>query len=105
MKKKAIIDLNWLDAEIERQENLFVKTPIENTNHLTTYHSWFSALKHVKSKCEPMKESKEGEVLDMLKEILRRVDIIKSEPDGIVRNTMIDNIDLGIEQLIKEVES
>ncbi len=46
--------------------------------------------------------SKAPEMLEMLKEIQRRVSIIISEPNGIVKDTMIHNLDLGIEQLIKE---
>jgi hypothetical protein len=46
--------------------------------------------------------SKAPEMLEILIGIQRRVSIIISEPNGIVRETMINNLDLGIEQLIKE---
>jgi hypothetical protein len=46
--------------------------------------------------------SKAPEMLEMLEEIQRRISIIISEPNGIVRETMINNLDLGIEKLIKE---
>jgi hypothetical protein len=46
--------------------------------------------------------SKAPEMLDMLKEIARRFDIINLHPNGIVRDTLIYNITIGIEELIKE---
>ena len=49
-----------------------------------------------------LKDLKAPEMLEMLKEMQRRISIIISEPSGIVKDTMINNLDLGIEQLIKE---
>lgn len=48
--------------------------------------------------------SKAPEMLEMLIEISRRINILKTEPNGIVRDTMIYNIDIdiNIEHLIKE---
>jgi hypothetical protein len=46
--------------------------------------------------------SKAPEMLQMLQEIARRFDIINSHPNGIVREALIYNISIGVEQLIKE---
>jgi hypothetical protein len=54
------------------------------------------------SKANALLISKAPEMLEMMEEIQRRVSIIISEPNGIVRETMINNLNLGIENLIKE---
>lgn len=48
-----------------------------------------------------LKADKE-ELLSALEETNRRISIIKSEPDGIVRETMIDMLPIGIESLIQK---
>lgn len=47
-------------------------------------------------------EAEKAELLEALEETNRRIGIIKSEPDGIVRETMIDMLPIGIESLIKK---
>lgn len=42
------------------------------------------------------------ELLGMLGEIKRRIGIINSEPDGVIRETMIDMLPIGIESLIQK---
>ena len=46
--------------------------------------------------------SKSKEVLEMLQEMLRRISIVKSEPNGIVRESMINSLDIDILELIKQ---
>ena len=43
-----------------------------------------------------------AELLEALEEIERRYYIIATEPDGIVRETMIDNLTDGISELIQK---
>lgn len=50
-------------------------------------------------------EAEKKELLELLEETNRRISIIKSEPDGIVRETMIDMLPIGIESLIKKHKS
>ncbi len=48
-----------------------------------------------------LKSDKE-ELIEMLEEIKRRIEIINSEPDGVIRETMIDMLPIGIESLIQK---
>lgn len=46
--------------------------------------------------------NKSEQMLEMIIELKRRIDIVHTEPNGLVRETMINNLDLGIDMLIKE---
>lgn len=46
--------------------------------------------------------NKSEDMLEMLVELKRRIDIVQTEPNGLVRETMINNLDLGIDILIKQ---
>ena len=46
--------------------------------------------------------SKAPEMLEMLNELKRRIEIVQSEPNGIVRESMIRNMDIDLHELIKQ---
>ena len=85
MSDKKVTPVQWFEQQLD---DLDIKVPF-----------WvFNEAKEMESE----KNQKFDEMLEMLEEVQRRVSIINSEPNGIVRETMINNLDLGIEQLIKE---
>jgi hypothetical protein len=61
---KAIIDLDWLDSEIESED---YKMKISTHElHVRGFERSRNKLKLVRSKCEPIKDSKEKEMLSLL---------------------------------------
>lgn len=91
---KAIIDLDWLNKEVEFVESV-LKSQTETESENAYYYGASITLNEVRSHC---KESKEDKMLEMLKIYLS--DLNNLIPDSGAKRSRIHDI----EQLIKEAE-
>lgn len=55
--RKALIDLDWLDAEIEEYKRV-INEDLVSDGMVSTYNHILNTLILVRSKCEPIEESK-----------------------------------------------
>ena len=96
MKNKALIDLDWLESEIEKLNRDYFESFKDDrvVQPKVVFQAGIEAFKFIRSKCEPVKESNEGRLLEMLKEV------IKGHEDDTRAWLLI----MDIKQLINEIE-
>jgi hypothetical protein len=104
---KAIIDLDWLDAEIEKMSR-----DVEKSKRMTStypaevfFGAGFKMLRLVRSKCEPVEELEEGKVFgisDIRNKLSPIVNVIEMIENGLMEGT-IDVHSLIFEE-IKQVK-
>lgn len=80
-----------LQAEIYAKEKS--SSEVFRQNHIKDFINGYN---------QALEDSKAPEMLEMLIEIQRRIDIIHSEPQGIVKVSMLELLDKGLTDLIKQ---